>query len=195
MTQEMLATNAPPPKKASPVSESNANRAEREVLFNRGRETFRKIAAKYHTTEKIGQHTMAEWRDRFTIKVSDSPTLEEVRAGLVACQNNYQVADHFQRVTKAALEETTNNYKTAIAEEVHRLVDIWSKSSEKKPPAREVIETDARAACSGEAYEMFWAQVYADFWQSLVWMIKFQEQNLEAIQNNFSIEAKLGRQT
>jgi hypothetical protein len=165
--------------------------AEQLINLNRGRETFRRIAAKFHSELKISEKTMLEWKQEFNIKISSSPTLEEIRSNLAICLKNYQTADHFLRVTKAAYATAENDYKIAVAEEVRRLIGLYNQKVGQKPPARELIEAEAKAECLDLACILVNALIFSDFWQDMVWMIKFLKEDMEAIQNNLSIEAKL----
>jgi len=165
--------------------------AESLINLNRGRETFRRIATKFHNELKINEKTMLEWKNEFNVPISSSPTLEEIRNGLAACQHNFQIADHYLRVTKATLADIENDYKIAVAEEIRNLVSDYASKKPAKAPAREIIEAEAKAECLELACLLVNAMIYADFWQEMVWYIKFLKENMETIQNNFAIESRL----
>jgi hypothetical protein len=157
--------------------------------LRRGKDIHEMFAETVRTGILIQGKTMEQWRDYFTIKLTNNPDTGDCKVLDMKLMSLHQEATFLKCMAEAALTLGKKSYDTQYRDKFTALVSEY-KSLDKKLPAKETLEILASNDLDDIETGVSYSELGVKFWKDILDDLNYKRRAVENITINLSVEAK-----
>lgn len=148
------------------------------------------FAEQVKTRILIQGKTMEQWKKHFTVKIPETPDINECRNLDMKIMALHEEAAFLKAMAEASHTLGKRSHDSAYREKFTSLVSEY-KAENKKLPAKDTLETLAKAELDDIESGLSYSELSIKFWKEILEDLNFKRRVIENATINNSVEAKL----
>jgi hypothetical protein len=157
--------------------------------LRRGKSIYDIFADQVKTRIVIQGKTMEQWKEYFNMDIPESPSTEDCKVMDMQLMHMHQEAAFLKTMSEASLMLGKKSYDTDYRKKFTSLVQEY-KADKKKLPAKDTLETLAKAELDDIESGLAYAELGVRLWKDMLSDLDYKRKIIENATINNSVEAK-----